>query len=64
MTYFTLPRLEYPGAFSWVVTDGMGRRYGVDAQVDAITLVNMLNMLTPDQRQAASVDAVEKWKDE
>ena len=64
MTYVVLPHTDHHGAFHrWTVTDGMGRRYGAEAQVDAIALAAMLNMLTPDQRQAASVDAVAQWKD-
>lgn len=63
MTYIVLPRLPYPAQMAWVVIDGMGRRYGADTQVDAMALANMLNMLTPDQRAAASVEAVAKWKD-
>lgn len=63
MTYVVLPRPPYPAQLAWSVTDGMGRRYGCDAQVDALALANMLNMLTPDQRQAASVEAVAKLKD-
>ena len=63
MTYVVLPRLPYPANMAWVVTDSMGRRYGCDAQVDAMTLAGMLNMLTPDQRQAASVEAVKQWKE-
>ena len=64
MTYVVLPRLPFPASMIWVVLDGMGRRYGTDAQVDALALANMLNMLTPDQRQAASVEAVKQWKDQ
>ena len=63
MTYVVLPRLPYPVNMVWVITDGMGRRYGTDAYVDALALANMLNMLTPNQRQAASVQAVAQWKE-
>ena len=64
MTYVVLARLPYPASMAWVVTDSMGRRYGTDAYVDALALAAMLNMLTPDQRQAASVEAVKQWKDQ
>lgn len=63
MTYVVLPRLPYPAQMVWILTDGMGRRYGADTKVDALTLANMLNMLTPDQRAAASVEAVANWKE-
>ena len=63
MTYVVLPRLPYPAQFVWLVTDGMGRRYGADSNVDALALANMLNMLTPDQRNAAAAEAVAKWKE-
>ena len=64
MTYVVLPRLPYPAQLPWLVVDSMGHRYGTDAYVDALALANMLNMLTPDQRQAASVEAVKQWKDQ
>ena len=64
MTYVVLPQRDCTAMFSWYVVDGMGRRYGTDAQVDALFLANMLNMLTPDQRAAASVEAVKQWKDQ
>ena len=63
MTYVVLPRLQYPAEFAWRIVDGMGRKYGADAYVDALALANMLNMLTPDQRNAAAAEAVAKWKE-
>ena len=63
MTYVMLPRLPYPAQLAWLVVDGMGHRYGTDSQVDALALVAMLNMLTPDQRNAASDEAVANWKE-
>ena len=63
MTYVVLHRPEYSSLFAWTITDHMGHRYGADSQVEALALTNMLNMLTPDQRNAAAVEAVAQWKD-
>lgn len=62
MTYIVLPQ-KYVSHEQWIVTDNMGRQYCTDALVDAMALANMLNMLTTDQRAAASVEAVAKWKE-
>ena len=63
--YFrALPRLPYTAQFPYCVLDSMGNRYGADSWIEATVLARMLNMLTPDQRQAASVEAVKRWKDQ
>ena len=63
MTYTVMSRLPWPVPFSWHVVDEESRFYATETYVDALALAAMLNMLTPDQRNAAAAEAVAKWKE-